>query len=397
LYDFLIVGGRVAGASTAILLAQAGCRVAVLNSDRRPGPVLSTHVFGDWAAFGRLGVLDDPRLASAPAMSRFRTDVEGCVVETDLLATPYARALRREVLDPMLGDYARRAGDVTWWDDARVVGLLRNGATVTGVRAVVDGAETAVPARVVVGADGRNSIVARAVGATPYLQRPRLRFAYFGYFARLVPAPLPTLEYYWHGADVVIVAPCDGDLHVVCVMPRDDTLDDRRHRHEERFARTLASIRTLAPRLANATRIGPVHATGNLRSYLRTPAGAGWALVGDAGAAVHPCIGAGIDHAVFSAGAFADATRGHVADGVDWCTAMDGYRQARDVRIRPTLLAAARLANRGPLPADRVAWLHALLGMPGSVHDLGGRAEDVVRTVSGDDAADRLSRLIGTT
>jgi flavin-dependent dehydrogenase len=397
LFDVLVVGGRVAGSATAILLARLGYRVALVDRDHHPSPAVSTHVFGDWAAFGRLGVLDDPRLASAPALTRFRTEVEGCATEADLLATPYARALRREVLDPMLIEYARKAGDVTWYEGARVAALLGDGATVTGARVLVDRSPVEIPARVVVGADGRNSTVARAVGARAYLTRPRLRTAYYAYFTAVAGAGLPALEYYWHGPNVVIVAPCDGDLYCICVMPRDDDLAAWRGGHEDRFAEVLGSIRTLAARLADATRVGPVRGSGNLRSHLRDPAGPGWALVGDAGAAVHPCIGAGIDHAVFSAGLLADAVHRHLTGGESWTAVTADYRDARDARVRPALESAVRLAGRGALAGADVRWLQVLLGMPGSAHDLGRRAVDVLRTIAGDDAVARMAALIGAT
>ena len=50
-YDVAIVGGRVAGASTALLLARAGLRVAVLERSRAGSDTLSTH------ALMRAGVL----------------------------------------------------------------------------------------------------------------------------------------------------------------------------------------------------------------------------------------------------------------------------------------------------------------------------------------------------
>ncbi|ASU83339.1 hypothetical protein CDO52_11625 [Nocardiopsis gilva YIM 90087] len=57
-YDCLIVGARVAGAATAILLANLGHRVLLVDRRSTLGPTLSTHVFGEWEAFGPLGVAD---------------------------------------------------------------------------------------------------------------------------------------------------------------------------------------------------------------------------------------------------------------------------------------------------------------------------------------------------
>ncbi|GAA3727732.1 hypothetical protein GCM10022225_06390 [Plantactinospora mayteni] len=395
MFDFLVVGGRVAGSSTAILLAQHGYRVALVDRDRHPSPTLSTHVFGDWEAFAALDVLDDPRLASAPAIRRFRTDIEGCVTEADMTATPYARALRREVLDQLLIERARSFDTVSWWGDTRVTDLRWQDGGVTGTVLTSDGRQVSLPARYVVGADGRNSYVARAVDAETYLTRPRTRCAYYAYFSGVVPAGLPTLEYYWHGIDVVIVAPCDGELHCVCVMPPESEFAGWRQEHRERFDGLLSAIPTLAPRLAGATQVGPVRGTANLESYLRVPGGPGWALVGDAGAAVHPCIGAGIDHAVVSAGLFAAAAHRHLGAGQPWSAVMADYRSARDARIRPTLEAAIRLARRPPVPPENIPWLRFLLGTPGMSHDVGHRVVDVIRDIAGEEAVGRLAALVG--
>ena len=395
MFDVVVVGGRVAGAATAILLAGQGHRVALVDSDPAPRPTLSTHVFGDWAAFGRLGVLDDARLLAAPAMRRFRTEIDGCATEAAMLATPYARALRREVLDPLLVERACSFDLVTWLPGARVTGLRHENGVVAGVDALIDGTVTPLPARVVVGADGRRSLVARAVGAEAYLTRPRVRCAYYAYFEGVATAGLPALEYYWQGDDVVIVAPCDGGLHCVCVMPPAADFAGWRARHRDRYAEVLASIETLAARMTSAVATGPVRGTGNLASYLRTPAGPGWALVGDAGAAVHPCIGAGIDHAVFSAGLFADTAHRFLSDEQTWAEAMADYATGRDARIRPTLETAVKLAARGRVPSEDVQWLQVLLGMPGSAHDLGRHAVEVLRTIAGEATVARLAAMFG--
>ncbi|HEX5206145.1 MAG TPA: NAD(P)/FAD-dependent oxidoreductase [Actinoplanes sp.] len=394
MYDFAVVGGRVAGAATAIHLARRGYRVALIDRERQPRPTLSTHVFGDWEAFAPLGVLDDPRMHSAPPMSRFRTDIEGCVVEAGMVATPYARALRREVLDPLLRERAAAFDGVDLLDGRRVGGLLWERDRVTGVRLESGHGETRLAARVVVGADGRNSLVARQAGAAAYLRRPKVRAAYYAYFAGLAAAPLPALEYYWSGSDVVIVAPCDAGLHCVCVLPRMGDLPRWRGQHTEMFGKRLDEIPTLAPRLAGAKRAGPVRGSTNLGSYLRTPYGPGWALVGDAGANVHPCIGAGIDHAVTTAGLFGAAADRALSGAGSWDAEMAEFQAARDARIRPTLEAAIRLAGRPPIPPHTGPWLGLMLGMPGFGHDLGTKAVDVMRLLVGDEQMRRLESMM---
>lgn len=395
LYDCIVVGGRVAGAATAIRLAQHGCNVMLLDRERHPSPTLSTHVFGDWEAFARLGVTERLLSAGAPRLTRFRNDVEGCVTEADMLVTPFVLGLRRERLDMLLIEQACSYPCVDWREGTSVVELLREGDRVTGV--VVrgqDGRLEPLHARVVIGADGRRSKVARDVRAETYLERPEVRCAYYAHFAHVTPLSTPAFEYYWWGRDAVLVIPCDAGLHCICVMPPQEEFATWRQAPAERLEERLRSIRTLSCRLEGAERMGPVQGSGTLGSYLRQSFGPGWALVGDAGAAVHPCIGAGIDHAVVSAGLLADRLHGHFQGGFSWDEAMAGYQAARDALVLPVLEAAIRLAERRPVAWENIAWLRLLMTLPGVSHDLGEKVTGVLRELMGEEALPRLRALL---
>ncbi|WP_439658223.1 NAD(P)/FAD-dependent oxidoreductase [Lentzea sp. HUAS TT2] len=396
MFDCVVVGARVAGAASAVLLAEQGLRVALLDRDDVSGPTLSTHVFGDWEAFGALGVTHQLLDAGAPVITRFRTDVAGCATEADLAVTPHVLALRRERLDRILLDRALEHREVTWFEGCSVQDLRRDhDGTVTGV-VVRDrhGQRSELLARVVIGADGRASGVARSAGAKSYVEHPAVRCAYYAYYRDFAPMPIPTFEYFWWGPDVVLVAPCDDGLHCLCVMPMTEEFPLWRKDHTTEFERRLAAIDTLAPRLLDARRVSRVLGTAKLESYLRTPSGPGWALVGDAGAAVHPCIGAGIDHAVMSAGLLATAVTGALRGDTTWIAAMDDYREARDARILPTLEAALRLARREPVDGEGLGWLRLLFTLPGATRDLAHHAEHVARDVFGGPVTERLRGLV---
>ena len=97
-YDAIIVGARVAGATTALLLAQKGYSVLLLDQDQFPSGTLSTHLFftDTMAVFERIGVLD-----RVLAIAR-RTDAR------------VAELVERQQLDPVilrvLPHVARRPG-----------------------------------------------------------------------------------------------------------------------------------------------------------------------------------------------------------------------------------------------------------------------------------------------
>jgi flavin-dependent dehydrogenase len=193
----------------------------------------------------------------------------------------------------------------------------------------------------------------------------------------------------------VLVAPCDGELHCVCVMPPQEDFHRWRRDAPEMLERRLTHAGTLTARLRDARRVGRVRGSGTLSSYLRTGAGPGWALVGDAAAAVHPCIGAGIDHAVRCAGALADALDGVLSGQASWERAAAEYGRARDEIVTPTLELAVELAARRELASDQRALFGLVVTLPGLGYDVAARTADVVSLISGPERRRRLEALLG--
>jgi len=395
--DVVIVGGRVAAAATAILLAERGHRVSVVDRDSETSEALSTHVFGDWEAFDRLGLTAELADAGAPAITRFRTEFDGAAVEGELAVTPYVLCLRRRQLDAILAARARSLPTVEWFPCTTATELIFDGDRVGGVRVRQGARRAELRASVVVGADGRNSLVARGVGAEVVLERPASRCAYYGYFADAWRQPIATFEYHYCGEDLVLVAPCDDELHCVCVMPPQDDFNRWRRAPQELLHERLGDAGTLTPRFATAQRVSGVRGSGTLKSYLRTSSGPGWALVGDAGAMVHPCIGAGIDHAARSAGELSDALDSFLQGRAGWDEALASYDLARDQIVLPTLELAAALAAKSGPPPDERALFGLLVSMPGLGWELAANSKEIVSTVCGTERLARLSALAGVT
>jgi hypothetical protein len=114
-YDAVVVGGRVAGASTALLLARAGHRVAVLDRVRFPSDTLSTHLI--WPSgviqLQRWGLLEAIEAAGTPMLSMIRNDVDGIRFDVPVWAESGVDAVcapRRTVLDPTILAAAEGAG-----------------------------------------------------------------------------------------------------------------------------------------------------------------------------------------------------------------------------------------------------------------------------------------------
>ncbi|HWE64926.1 MAG TPA: FAD-dependent monooxygenase, partial [Chloroflexota bacterium] len=166
MWDVLVVGARCAGAATALRFARAGHSVLVLEKGRLGSDTLSTHVLVPTALarLEALGLLEEARATGAPPVRSFLLEFHGAAY-----ASPAEiLCVRRTTLDPLLVHAAADAGatvrhgivvEALLWEDGRVVGVRGR-----------DRAGKAIEerARLVVGADGRHSLVARAVHAPEY-------------------------------------------------------------------------------------------------------------------------------------------------------------------------------------------------------------------------------------
>ena len=189
-YDAIVVGARCAGSPTAMLLARAGHRVLLVDRATFPSDTLSTHAVHapGVAALRRWGLLDTVIATGCPPLETYSFDfgqftIAGTPRPWDGGSVGYAP--RRFLLDKILLDAAAAAG-VEVREHFSVDDVLVEDGVVVGIHGHdANGTPTALRARVVVGADGRSSRVARAVQAEQYLEKPRLQFAYYTYWRDL--------------------------------------------------------------------------------------------------------------------------------------------------------------------------------------------------------------------
>jgi 2-polyprenyl-6-methoxyphenol hydroxylase-like FAD-dependent oxidoreductase len=201
-WDVIIIGGRVAGASTALLLARAGLRVFVVERARRGSDTVSTHALmrGGVLQLHRWGLLDRVAATGAPPLRRVTFHYGHDSMPVTL--KPYAGvdalyAPRRTVLDALLVGAAEEAG-VRFGFGLAVTDVARDRAgRVVGV-VVRDhlGATWTEHAGLVVGADGRSSLVARQVGAATTVAGSHAAAYVYGYW------PAADLDgYHWYYGD----------------------------------------------------------------------------------------------------------------------------------------------------------------------------------------------------
>lgn len=187
MYDVIIVGARVAGSATALLLARRGLSVLVLDRATFPSDTLSTHQVQvpAVARLARWGVLDQILAAGTPSTRSARFDQGEAVITgrfpaydgTDFMCSP-----RRTLLDKVLVDAARTAGAEVR-ENFTVDELVADNGTVTGVRGREKGAPAVTEqARLVIGADGKHSRVAEVVQARAYRTKPPQSLAFYTYW-----------------------------------------------------------------------------------------------------------------------------------------------------------------------------------------------------------------------
>jgi len=287
-WDVIIIGGRVAGASTALLLARAGLRVFVVERARRGSDTVSTHALmrGGVLQLHRWGLLDRVVATGAPPVRRVTFHYGHDSMPVTL--KPYAGvdalyAPRRTVLDALLVGAAEEAGARFGFGLAMTELARDRTGRVVGVM-VRDhlGATWTERAGLVVAADGRSSPLASQVGAPTIVVGGHAAAYVYGYW------PSAELDgYHWFygdGLSAGVIPTNDGLACVFAAGPAAVLAARMRHSRPLDAAREL--VARIDCRLTDITRgapLGPLRLFRGLPARLRQPHGAGWALVGDAG------------------------------------------------------------------------------------------------------------------
>jgi flavin-dependent dehydrogenase len=352
-FDVVVVGARCAGSPLAALLARRGVKVALVERATFPRDTLSTHIFeADALAFlDRLGLTEQLRATGAPFISRadiraedFRWSSEPPQRVGDVGGFA---SIRRFILDPILAHTAEESGAQVRMATT-VTGLLQDRDRVNGVRIRTNGSEGELRARLVVGADGRNSTVANLVGARKYNLVPHQRFAYWAFFEGADMRPEPTLVFHRWAGRFVIASPCDNGLYQVLAIPDTAELPRFRADLESSFMEYARSCEPVASALAGAHRVGKFFGMLRWVGFFREPCGPGWVLVGDAGHFKDPSPGRGIGDAFCQVDALAPAIVARLdGSGGDLDAKMTRWGRWRDREFADYYWFANDLGNAG--------------------------------------------------
>lgn len=365
-YDAIVVGARCAGSPTAMLLARKGYRVLLVDKATFPSNMpMSTHVV-QAAGLARLrhwGLLDRVVASGCPPLA-YEMDfgplvIEGTPKPIDGIAQAYAP--RRLVLDDILVRAAVEAGvelregfrvDEVLQDEGRVVGIAgraRRGSVVQD------------RARIVIGADGMNSLVARAVKAPKFSPKPRLEGVIFSYWSGVRVDKFEVHIRPYRGAFAI---PTNNGLTLVASAWAARDLPSARQGLEENYLRTMREVSPHMHDRVLAGRREEGFVVGSVNNYFRKPHGPGWALAGDAGYLKDPVTASGITDAFRDADLLSEAVDAGLSGRRPLEAALADFEVKRNEQSRAMYDFTCQLAALEPPPPDMQQLLSAVSKSP---------------------------------
>jgi flavin-dependent dehydrogenase len=368
-FDAIVVGARCAGSPTAMLLARNGYRVLLVDRATFPSDTVSTHILHPLgaAALARWGLLDRLAATGCPPIHTYAFDF-GAITLAGAPGTqeaPVGYCPRRTVLDKLLVDAAAEAGAEVR-EGFVVEEVLIEDRRVVGIRGRSKHGEVIDRARVVVGADGRHSLVAKAVGPEQYDETPVRLAGYYTYWSGL---PMDgRFETYIRERRGFAAVPTHDDLTMVIVGWPYAEFAECRKDVEGNYLRTIDLAPAFADRLRDARREARF-AGAAVPGYFRKPYGPGWALVGDAGYDRDFITGQGIMDAFHDAELCAAALGETFSGPRPFEAAMGEYQRARDARVKPMYDFTCELATLEPPPPDLQRLLAAIHGNQDAMDD----------------------------
>lgn len=364
-YDAIVVGARCAGASMAMLLARKGFDVLLVDKATFPSEIAHGHFIHRHGPrrLREWGLLDRVVATGSPPSTTFVIDtgefrLAGRDLEHEDVAFGYGP--RRGALDWILVQAAIEAG-AEFRPGFAVNDYLFEEDRMVGIRGTerADGTLISERASIVIGADGRGSRLARAVGAAEYETVPTLSCYFFSYWSDV---PATGFELYLRRQRAIFTFPTnDGLFAIFAAWPIGEQAEVQSD-IERQFMAALDLAPALAARVGAGRRVERFMGAANLPNFLRKPYGPGWALVGDAGCHKDPYLALGVCDAFRDAELLAAAVDEGLSGKRPLDAALTEYEQRRNEATMPDYRLNLALARLQPPPDEELHLMRALVG-----------------------------------
>jgi 2-polyprenyl-6-methoxyphenol hydroxylase-like FAD-dependent oxidoreductase len=368
--DVVVVGASVAGCAAARLFATAGVETTLV--ERSPNPdaykVACTHFIQASAmpTIRRLGFNGPLDAAGAVRGLAEVWTRAGWVRPRPGPGYAHERlgySVRRETLDPILRRLARDTPGVELLAGINVTELIRDGDEVRGVAGRDPaGNRYEIRARLVVGADGAHSRVARLAGLRERA-RPHRRVYFMAYFRGAPLTSGDNAQLWLMDPDVAAAFPNEDGITVVAATPHEARLPEFKADLEGAYARFVAALPD-GPPVHRGERISPIIGKIGIANLTRDPVAPGLALIGDAALASDPVAGVGIGWALQSAEWLVDATAEDLCGQRSVRAGLARYRRLRKARLGGHARMVSSYASGRPLNAFERLVLSGGVGDP---------------------------------
>jgi flavin-dependent dehydrogenase len=365
-FDAIVIGARCAGSPTAMLLARSGHRVLLVDKTTFPSDTMSTHLVHPpgVAALERWGLLELLEETGCPPVETYSFDFGPVTIAgrpRPIAGIARGYCPRRTVLDDLLAQAAVRAG-AELREAFTVDEILVDDGRVTGIRGhAKDGGSITERAKVVVGADGRHSLLAKTVQPESYNERPSHLAMYYAYWSNLPSVGFDTTIRAEHRRGWAAI-PTHDDLTVVPFGWPVEEFHANRGDIEGNFLEAVELSPEFAERVRGARRESKFIGSAELPGYFRKPFGPGWALVGDAGYHKNPITAMGINDAFRDAELVAAAIDDDLAARRSYDDGMRAYQQTRDQEAGPVYEFTDDFAQLQPPPPELQQLIGAIHG-----------------------------------
>ncbi len=377
-FHAIIVGARCSGSTTAAHLAKMGFNVLLVDKAVFPQDTLSTHfVWPRGASYlNRLGILDDI-LEQTPSSNEIEITIEGITVKgevpLDLLAQRFTNlhgnddgitqtsfSAKRYVIDKILVDYAIKQ-NVEVLEGFTVNELIfdTDQNRVLGIRGKKrDGTVCEFHSKIVIGADGVNSIVARLTNTAKEEIRENCTFAAYSYFSGF-DFKKPIIQKKGR-MSIGIVPTNDGHNMTMIYGPKKWSHAFRSGDKNKNFIKAIKYVNPeIGEIVEKATKEKEIVGTDKMASFIRNAAGKGNALVGDAASFKDQCTASGMTHAFRDAELIAQHIKiGFETDDLD--NQLQLYSRKRHLDTWRYQEFVSKTAEMNPASASEVQMFDAL-------------------------------------